>query len=143
MLGYQNQKQMTQYQRHSQNQNVYLVTARFQNDKNNRQYSYLYLSIGNDPLSYGGDAPTVGDLGVVNTGQEGYKFVVITKIQPASAMMENPPFKKYGWIILILPFIELSGSEYESSVFDGFDPDAASEPAPAPIDPEKEIDKYF
>jgi len=136
MLGYQNQKQMTQYQRHSNNPNVYLVTARFQNDKYNNQYSYLYLSVG-------GADPKVNDLGVVNTGNEGYKFVVITKIEPASKMLENPPFKKYGWIICVHPFDELSGAEYELSIFDGFDPDDVPDPAPAPIDLEKEIDKYF
>ena len=130
---------MTQYQRHSQNQNVYLVTARFQNDKYNNQYSYLHECVP----TFDAGVPQVGDLGVVNTGQEGYKIVVITKVQPASAMMENPPFKKYGWIIFVIPMPSVSGREYDLSVFDGFDPDAVSDPAPAPIDPEKEIDKYF
>lgn len=112
------------------------MTGRFQNDKYNNQYSYLYYSAD-------GEAPKINDLGVVNTGREGYKFVVVTQVQPASAMMENPPFKKYGWIICVHPFDELSGAEYELSVFDGFDPDAVSEPAPAQIDVAKEIDKYF
>ncbi len=101
----------TQYEKYKDNQNIHLVSARFQGGRQ----EYLYLFNSNELI------PSVGDFGIILSNDNKYVMIEINNVAPASAMQPNPSFGKYGWILGAFPLDKLAEMKCDISIMESSD----------------------